>query len=521
MHLALVHYHLRPGGVRRVLEQATPWILDKTLGRQGRVTLLCGEARDRAWIAAFAERIAPAKLVLVEHPALGYTAEWSGPRSDLLLGVRSAIREALEETPAGETIVWAHNLGVGRNPVLAGELAAACHQRSVPLVAHHHDWWFDNRWPRWAEMRALGLRTLRQAAEKLFPPHPEIRHAAINGADARILRRRLPRRSFWAPNLAEPDSAAPPERVETARRWLAERLGEKNPIVWLVPCRLLRRKNAAEALLLARWLRPEAWLVVTGGASSSEETPYSRMLCAAANQWGWKLKIGILQNAPKPAPSVAELLAASETALLTSLQEGFGLGYLEAAAAGRPLIARALPNIMPDLEQFGFRFPHSYKEIWIDPALFDWKAERQRQRTLYRRWQKKIPERCRPWCGRPPALQARRPEPIPFSRLTLAGQLEALSKPAEESWRRCAPLNPQLASWRDAAAAGGLDPCVWPDSAAAWLSGPAYGERFAEALSRPDPEPNDPGDSLELLEDFIRDRLESSNLYPLLWSALT
>ncbi|MCD6339800.1 MAG: hypothetical protein J7M29_10530, partial [Verrucomicrobia bacterium] len=120
-----------------------------------------------------------------------------------------------------------------------------------------------------------------------------------------------------------------------------------------------------------------------------------------------------------------------------------------------------------------------------------------------------------------PALQARRPEPIPFSRLTLAGQLEALSKPAEESWRRCAPLNPQLASWRDAAAAGGLDPCVWPDSAAAWLSGPAYGERFAEALSRPDPEPNDPGDSLELLEDFIRDRLESSNLYPLLWSALT
>ncbi|OYV85625.1 MAG: hypothetical protein B7Z73_13210, partial [Planctomycetia bacterium 21-64-5] len=40
-------------------------------------------------------------------------------------------------------------------------------------------------------------------------------------------------------------------------RWLSEQLGDDAP-VWLMPCRLLRRKNLAEALLLARWLRPEA-----------------------------------------------------------------------------------------------------------------------------------------------------------------------------------------------------------------------------------------------------------------------
>jgi hypothetical protein len=62
---------------------------------------------------------------------------------------------------------------------------------------------------------------------------------------------------------------------------------------------------------------------------------------------------------------VPELLAASEAVLLTSIQEGFGLPYVEAAAAGRPLIARHLPNIAPDLHKFGFRLPQAYDEILV------------------------------------------------------------------------------------------------------------------------------------------------------------
>jgi hypothetical protein len=62
------------------------------------------------------------------------------------------------------------------------------------------------------------------------------------------------------------------------RRWLKKFPGLPGAPLWVVPCRVLRRKNIGEALLITRWLRPEAHLVVTGSASSSDEVPYSQRL---------------------------------------------------------------------------------------------------------------------------------------------------------------------------------------------------------------------------------------------------
>jgi len=176
--------------------------------------------------------------------------------------------------------------------------------------------------------------------------------------------------------------------------------------VWLLPCRLLRRKNIAEALLLTRWLRPEAWLVTTGGVSSAEEQAYADALAAAAQTHGWRLRLGILHGDESQKPSVSELLAASEAVLLTSLQEGFGLSYVETAALRRPLVARALPNIAPDLAKFGFRFPQSYREIQVDPALFDWSRERERQSRSFSEWKSLMPSAAAKLAGKPAVLAA-------------------------------------------------------------------------------------------------------------------
>src|SRR5204863_5382483 len=108
----------------------------------------------------------------------------------------------------------------------------------------------------------------------------------------------------------------------------------------------------------------------------------------SARRHGWPLRLGVLQGDESNKPSVAELLGASEAVLLTSIQEGFGLPYLEAAAAERPLIARMIPNIAPDLEEFGFKFPQYYEEVMIDPGLFDWDSEKKRQARLFRDWRK-------------------------------------------------------------------------------------------------------------------------------------
>jgi hypothetical protein len=282
---------------------------------------------------------------------------------------------------------------------------------------------------------------------------------------------------------------------------------------------MLRRKNIAEALLLTRWLRPGAWLVTTGGVSSVEEQAYADTLTRAAQAHGWRVQLGILAGDDSEQPTVDELSAVSEAVLLTSLQEGFGLPYLETAAAPRPLIARRLPNIAPDLAAFGFEFPQGYRELMVHPALFDWRAERERQQRAFGAWRSAMPRQAAEFVGEPALLDAG-PEacPVPFSRLTLSAQLEVLAQPLERSWELCSALNRFLKPWRDRAESGRLQPSLWPRTAKRWLSGPAYARGFLRLLEAA-PETRPRKDAAQAVQrEFLRRKLRAENVYPLLWN---
>lgn len=518
MNLVIIHYHLRPGGIRRVIELAVPHLVREAPRPITRIVLATGEAADRAWHTQFARQVPTVPVELRVEPSFLYLSEQRGGPERIQTRVRRAVESLLTDCDGDPTVVWAHNLGVGRNLLLTRELAAACATRGLPLVAHHHDWWFDNRWSRWPEMRRFGIRTLAAAARTVFPPQGQVLHTAINQADAATLARHLGRRSLWLPNLTEPASLPSPAAVDEAERWLRRRLSPGAHPIWLLPCRALRRKNIAEALLLTRWLRPEAWLVVTGTASSTDELPYFQALERTAHRHHWRLRLGVLAGDEGRQPAIPALLAASEAVLLTSIQEGFGLPYLEAAAAQRPLIARRLPNIAPDLRRFGFRFPQAYDEILIAPQLFDWVAERARQRKAFRQWCATMPKVARAQVAPSALIESTRPRPMPFSRLTLAAQLEVLSQPVRETWRACAPLNPFLEPWRQRASAGKLRVTRWPRSAKQWLGGKAYARRLFTALASL-PHQRSSALTAECVQcEFIAAKCDARNLYPLLWS---
>jgi glycosyltransferase involved in cell wall biosynthesis len=527
--LVIVHCHYRPGGVRRIIELAAPHLVAALRPAVAEVVLVGGETADSTWGGHFAAQLGQVPITWATDPALGYYSELPSAirarRSLPLLErrIREHLERVLQDATPANCVVWAHNQGLGRNLLVTRWLGRLCAARGVPLVFHHHDWWFDNRWARWAEMRHAGFRTLADVARTIFPTDATIRHAAINQADASLLRRHFGPLAGWLPNLSQPAALPPRRRVTAARRWLDARLGSRAP-VWLVPCRLLRRKNLAEALLLTRWLRPEAWLVTTGGTSSADESAYSAALAEAARRRGWRLQLGVLAEGETAAPSVADLMETSEVVLLTSLQEGFGLPNLEAAAAGRPLITRRLPNIAPDLARFGFRFPQLYDDVRIDQRLFDGPAEIQRQARSWAQWRATLPHACRPPTTAAPRLPAAAESAgVPFSRLTLPAQLEVLAHDPQESWAACALLNPFLTRWRERATDGALQISKWPPRAAQWLSGPSYARRWVALLgTRPDSNRR-PGrgenPSIMAAEEFIRSKLARENQYPLLWTS--
>ena len=521
MRLIIVHYHLRPGGIRRIIELATPHILKELGGKQCEVVLTTGEANDQRWNANLRKQLTGSRLTFFTEPSFGYVSELRGKPEGIRQRIRKGLDRLFDSGPPGETVVWFHNAGIARNLLLTRELAEICEERKIKLIAHHHDWWFDNRWLRWPEIQRCGFRTMAEAAKAVFPHTPQVRHCTINHSDAAVLKRHLHQHVFWIPNLTQPGKLPPRRRVEQARSWIQNQLSEKGAPFWVVPCRLLRRKNIAEALLLKQLLRPEAWLITTGAPSSKDELPYARKLQAAAEKHQWRMRLSILDNDAN-APTVAELLAASECVLLTSIQEGFGLPYLEAATARRPLIARSLPNIAPDLKKFGFLFPHYYDEILVPLELIDAKAEKARQLNLYRHWKAQLPPVCRKWAEEPVFLQCQPTgAPTPFSRLTLTAQIEILKVDPELLWQSCLPFNTHLAQWKERAAAGKLQRTEWPPRADEWLRGSAYAKRWMRALRGEYPKSPTAREAAEAQEHFIQWKLGAEYLYPLLWSRKT
>ncbi len=512
--LVVAHYHLRPGGVRRVIETALPALA--ATGEFDGIMLAAGEEPDAAWLRRLRVAVGGVPVQVEVQPDFRYWSEIDGSREGFGARLSRTATDLLLRCGGARAVLWAHNLGLGRNAPLAAAWSQAVASTGALFLLHHHDFFFDNRWIRWPEMQASGFSTLADAACVVFPVGPRTVHLAINRSDHALLAAGLGPRALWLPNaVTAPRHGAGDERE--ARRWLAARTGSDAPS-WLLPCRLLRRKNMAEALLLVRWLRPGAHLVTTGGPTSADEEPYAARLRDAARRNGWPMRLGVLAG-QSGAPPVSALIAGAEAVVLTSLQEGFGLPYLEAASAARPLVARSLPNVLPDLVDLGLQAPTVYDEIHVPCDLFAAGRERSRQRELWLRWRSALPAEVQSLAGEP-AFLATEEAVVPFSRLTLTAQEEVLAHPDDSLRGALDAVNPQLASWPR----GGAD---WPasglrDGDGSALSPSRFAGNFLAAMEAALTVPGEAEDaSQKALDLFLADRLRGGNLYPLVFSPRT
>jgi glycosyltransferase involved in cell wall biosynthesis len=516
-HLVVVHYHLRPGGVRRIIELALPYIVGNAPAPLDAITLASGEMPDLEWREDLQRNLHGTRVRFFCEPAFRYLTEQRSSPERIRRRIRLALEGLIEGFSPDEIFIWAHNLGLARNLFLSDELAAVSERHGLSLLSHHHDLWFENRWARWGEMREAGFRSLSAVAKACFAAAARVCHLTINRMDHAVLRRHLgDEQARYLPNLAQAGKVPSPRRTRAARAWLYSQLGDDGP-VWISPTRFLRRKNLAEAVLLTRWLRPEAWFVTTAGVSSREELQYAERLKAATRKGKWRVRFHLLADDNRSAPEISDLISASEAMLLTSAQEGFGLPYLEAAALGKPLIARHLPNVIPDLLELRFSFPNLYEEILITPSLLNLKTECERQQRLWRAWKAAMPSPCRHLADRPMLLGLPEGEPIPFSRLTLSGQLEVLAITPEESWLACKEENPFLQQWRTRAQTGGLKAMRWPESAEAVVGEEAYAAKFWQTVAEIPEHPLSVRAVERAQRDSIAQRLGTQFLYPLLF----
>jgi hypothetical protein len=304
--------------------------------------------------------------------------------------------------------------------------------------------------------------------------------------------------------LPNPVASHVPDRDETeqARTFLRGVTGTE--CCWIYPCRGLRRKNIAEALLVQRWLDPNAALVTTGAPGAGPERPFVEFLKTVAAQSGWPLHMGICSH--QNAPPVSALISAADTVAVTSLREGFGLVYHEAAASSRPLFARIPNGLEETLAAIGFRFRSGWNALQIPLPFYDESAESARLAEGRQRLKSLLPVPLHPVLeGQPPPPA----ETVDFGRLSLTAQIEVLSHPPETTRRTCLPWNPALSLPPSAQARAGNAPSV-----TSWAEALALHARKQPSVSACNPDW--PQQAPSFMSPQVRFWLD----HPLLWESI-
>jgi len=365
--VAILHYHLRPGGVTRVIERAV-----KALGDKFDFIVLPGKAGKP-----------DAMLTSISEPfqALEYSDRNFSDIGKLTDGLRFTARCLLGRDPD----IWhIHNHSLGKNSTLP-RIAAQLAREGCRLLLQPHDFAEDGRPTNYRLLRRhLGDRGLN---ETLYPVGDHIFYAPINSRDRNFLEIAGIPHVMLLPNAAPPFPEAEIQ-PDTSRQ------------TFLYPVRAIRRKNIGEFLLWSLLAEENARFVITLAPKNPKARPiYDNWVRFAA-----ELKLPVeFDVGSNPKVRFTDLVHGATALITTSIAEGFGLAFLEPWMAGKMLWGRNITEITEDFSNEGLDLSGLYDRLpvpleWVGEAAFFQALEtamRQSYAAYSKPWKTEYLERAR------------------------------------------------------------------------------------------------------------------------------
>jgi hypothetical protein len=337
MRVAVVHFHLRRGGVTRVIQTA----LESLRGEDIEFLVLAGEVGPE-----FREAVSPEEVQ--EVPGLGYSDEFD---SDQVKTLQNDLEAAARKRWGALPDVWhVHNHCLAKNLNLIGVVHNWAHD-GQRLLLQPHDFAEDGRPGNYELLRAeLAAGEETQLRDLLYPTGSHILYGFLNSRDRNFLiAAGLPaEQTVPLPNALSSKKLPPP--------YLAER-----PL-YLYPSRCIRRKNIGEMIL---------WSAIKGrgvqfGSTLAPENPAARRLYD-----DWKVFVSEkelqveFEMGEQPGVSFDELLSRAIGIITTSVAEGFGLAFLEPWQIEKPLVGRNIPDITNDFGEVGLELGYLYDRLTV------------------------------------------------------------------------------------------------------------------------------------------------------------
>jgi hypothetical protein len=329
MKVALLHYHLKRGGVTTVLRQQA-----RAARTACRLCILTGETGDAA--------ISAETRVL---PELAYSAIPDNP-DRIAEKILSVMNTALDG-PCD--VLHVHNPTLAKNVNLLRTLAAL-QRRGIRLLLQIHDFAEDGRPEAYS----------RDA----YPSN--CHYAVINSRDQRILR---------SAGLSSDGVHLLPNMVDDHRS--GTQAASEQPLV-LYPVRAIRRKNIGEAMLISLFLPDGGTLGITLPPNSPRD--WSGFLSWQAFAQSNRLQVAFDVGKHRP---FADLMQSARYIITTSIAEGFGFSFLEPWVYGKALLGRKLPDICRDFEKGGISLKHLYTRLRVPLTWFD-------HRHYFRKWSRQV-----------------------------------------------------------------------------------------------------------------------------------
>lgn len=332
--IAIVHHHLRPGGVTRVISRAV-----RALSDPFALAVLSGESP--------AAGAAPdCKVGLVE--GLGYV----GNNARLTArDIARHLRESADAALGAPPDIWhVHNHSLGKNPAVS-EAVALMATEGERLLLHIHDFAEDGRPDNYRALLTHADNDSARLSAMLYPRAGHVHYATINSRDhAALVRAGIPPEQVHLIHN--------PVDIEGATPW-AEDGYEGGPRRFLYPSRAIRRKNVGELLLWASLAQDGDRFAVTMAPQNPAQRPAYDAWVAFARDNNLPVEFEVGGGSC----SLNDLLRASTAAVTTSVAEGFGLSFLEPALAGRPVVGRDLPEVTAGLTRLGIDLSGLYARL--------------------------------------------------------------------------------------------------------------------------------------------------------------
>lgn len=343
MNVAIVHYHLRRGGVTRVIASALEALRD----RGHELLVLTGEAPREA------ERFPDHAVV----GGLGYRRDGNATIAGSLA---DALRAAAAERFGSPPDLWHfHNHSLGKNVLVPGVVRELAGEGEKVLL-QMHDFAEDGRPGNYAVQRSF-FESEKVFEDTLYPKTRHVHYATINQRDHGF----LAKAGVPAACLHELPNAVTELPVTSTPK---ERPVFRNQRFLLYPTRGIRRKNLGEALLLAALHRDEVHLSTTLSPENPEWERIHDRWRDLAEELDLSVTLGIADSGEH---AFEDLVGWSDAIVTTSIAEGFGLAFLEPWLSRKSVTGRDLPEITRDFTARGIRMDHLYARLevpvdWID-----------------------------------------------------------------------------------------------------------------------------------------------------------